>query len=60
MNTINELHDVENQKKIRKCLKSYLTAKKYYDSDIEKSYNYFKQCINILNYLKNKYKKIIN
>ena len=60
MNTINELHDVENQKKIRKCLKSYLTAKKYYDSDIEKSYNYFKQCINILNDLKNKDKKISN
>ena len=40
--------------KIKKCLKSYLTAKKYYDSDIDKSYDYFKQCIKILNDLKDK------
>lgn len=37
------------EKRIKKCLKSYLTAKKYYESDIEKSYEYFKQCITILN-----------
>ena len=42
--------------KIKKCLKSYLTAKKYYDSDIEKSYDYFKQCVKILNDLKDKNK----
>jgi len=42
--------------KIKKCLKSYLTAKKYYESDVEKSYNYFKQCMNILNDLKKKEK----
>jgi ankyrin repeat protein len=37
---------------VRKCLKSYLTAKKYYDTDIEKSFEYFKQCKKILNDLK--------
>jgi len=42
--------------KIKKCLKSYLTAKKYYDSDIDKSYDYFKQCIKILNDLKDENK----
>lgn len=38
--------------KIKKCLKSYLTGKKYYNSDIDKSYQYFKQCAIILNDLK--------
>ena len=42
--------------KMKKCLKSYLTAKKYYESDVEKSYDYFKQCMNILNDLKKKRK----
>jgi len=42
-----------NNKKVVKCLKSYLIAKKYYDNDTEKSYEYFKQCISILNNLKN-------
>jgi len=60
MNTINELQDIEDQKKMRKCLKSYLTAKKYYENDIEKSYEYFKQCIKILNDLKDKDKKLNN
>ena len=41
-----------NNKKILKCLKSYLVAKKYYENDTEKSYEYFKQCISILNNLK--------
>jgi len=45
-----------DNKKVKKCLKSYLTAKKYYDSDIEKSYDYFKQCIKILNDLKDENK----
>ena len=35
------------EKRINKCLKSYLIAKKYYDTDIDKSYDYFKQCIKI-------------
>jgi hypothetical protein len=47
-----------NNKKVLKCLKSYLTAKKYYDSDVEKSYDYFKQCIKILNDLKDNNIKI--
>ena len=38
--------------KIKKCLKSYWTGKKYYNSDIDKSYQYFKQCAIILNDLK--------
>ena len=47
-----------NNKKVLKCLKSYLTAKKYYDSDIDKSFDYFKQCIKILNDLKDNNIKI--
>jgi len=35
-----------------KCLKSYLTAKKYYDTDADKSFDYFKQCIAIMNDIK--------
>ena len=42
-----------NNKKVLKCLKSYLVAKKYYENDTEKSYEYFKQCISILNNFKN-------
>lgn len=44
--------EVENNKKIKKCLKSYLTAKKYYDTDLDKSFEYFKQCIRLLNDIK--------
>ena len=54
MNQINELKDQNEERKIKKCLKSYLIAKKYYETDIEKSYDYFKQCIKILNDLKDK------
>ncbi len=43
-----------DERKVIKCLKSYLTGKKYYDTDIDKSYEYFKQCIRILNDLKEK------
>lgn len=43
-----------NNKKVLKYLKSYLTAKKYYDTDTDKSVEYFKQCIKILNDLKEK------
>ena len=46
------------EKKVAKCFKSYLTAKKYYDTDIEKSFDYFKQCIAILNDIKDKKIKI--
>jgi hypothetical protein len=38
---------------LSKCLKSYLTGKKYYDTDINKSISYFKQCIKCLNNIKN-------
>ena len=47
-----------NNKRVLKCLKSYLTAKKYYDTDTDKSMEYFKQCIKILNDLKEKNVKI--
>jgi ankyrin repeat protein len=44
---------ISNEKtQLRKCLKSYLTAKKYYDTDIDKSFEYFKQCKKILDDLK--------
>ena len=43
---------------ISKGLKSFLTAKKYYDSDIDKSFEYFKQCISILNDIKEKNIKV--
>ena len=46
------------EKRINKCLKSYLIAKKYYDSDMDKSFEYFKQCIRILNELKDNKIKI--
>ena len=42
------------EKRINKCLKSYLIAKKYYETDFDKSFEYFKQCIRILNELKDK------
>ena len=42
-----------DDKKISKCLKSYLSAKKYYDSDINKSLQYFKQCLNLASTIKN-------
>ena len=34
--------EIDYNKKVLKCLKSYLTAKKYYESDVEKSFDYFK------------------
>lgn len=48
------------EKRINKCLKSYLIAKKYYESDIDKSFEYFKQCIKILNEIKENNIKIDN
>ena len=39
-------------RKITKYLKSYLTGKKYLDNDVDKSFNYFKQCITILEDIK--------
>jgi hypothetical protein len=54
-------------KKIKKCIKSYLTAKKYLETNGDMSYEYFKQCLNILNdlktnpeYEKNNYADIMN
>lgn len=46
--------DIKEKTDIKKCLKSYLVAKKYYDSDLNKSYEYLKQCNKILNELRTK------
>lgn len=43
------------QKGIKKCLKSYLAGKKYYNSDVNKSVEYFIQCIQFANYYKKKH-----
>jgi len=48
----NKINLTKDQIIIKKCLKSYLTGKKYYETDLEKSYEYFKQCIRILNDMK--------
>lgn len=53
IDTIPKNNNEDKQKKIIKCLKSYLTAKKYNDTDEEKAFLYFKQCINLLNDIKN-------
>ena len=39
---------------LKKCFKSYLSGKKYYNTDNDKSYKYFKQCMKIINDMKNK------
>lgn len=44
---------MEQKNKITKCLKSYLTGKKYFDKDNEKSFEYFKQCIRLMDEMKN-------
>ena len=36
-----------DEKRINKCLKSYIVAKKYYNNDMDKSFEYFK--VNLLN-----------
>jgi len=51
---------MDDEMKVKKCLKSYLTAKKYYESDTDKSFEYFKQCIKILNDIKDNKIKIDN
>lgn len=47
--------------KIKKCLKSYLTGKKYFDTDKNKAFEYFKQSLRYLSEIKNvsKYKDLI-
>ena len=39
-------------KRVTKYLKSYLTGKKYLENDVDKSFEYFKQCIVILDDIK--------
>ena len=51
---INKTNLTKEQLIVKKCLKSYLTGKKYYDTDMDKSYDYLKQCIRILNDIKEK------
>jgi len=47
-----------DEKRINKCLKSYMVAKKYYDNDMDKSFEYFKECMKILNEIKDNKVKI--
>jgi len=47
-----------DEKRINKCLKSYIVAKKYYNNDMDKSFEYFKECIKILNEIKDNKIKI--
>ena len=42
----------QTEKKIIKCLKSYLAGKKHMTDNKSLAYDYFKQCIRILNYLR--------
>jgi ankyrin repeat protein len=44
--------NINNNKIITKCLKSYLIGKKNMDNNNEKSFEYFKQCSQILNDIK--------
>ena len=44
----------KNQLILKKYLKSYLTAKKYYDTNLDKSFEYFKQCVKIINDIRDK------
>ena len=41
---------------IKKCLKSYLTGKKYFDTDKNKAFEYFKQSLKYLSIIENKEK----
>jgi hypothetical protein len=46
---------------VKKCLKSYLTGKKYFDTDKNKAFEYFKQSLKYLSIIedKEKYKDIL-
>ena len=46
---------------IKKCLRSYLTGKKYFDTDKNKAFEYFKQSLKYLSIIENKekYKDIL-
>uniref|UniRef100_A0A6C0EDA9 Uncharacterized protein n=1 Tax=viral metagenome TaxID=1070528 RepID=A0A6C0EDA9_9ZZZZ len=44
---------LNEKEKIIKCLKSYLTAKKYYETDITKSIEYFQQSIRLTKNISN-------
>lgn len=52
IDTMPQNNNQDDKKKVIKCLKSYLTAKKYHDVDDDKAFLYFKQCINLLNDIK--------
>ena len=48
---------LNDEKNIKKCLKSFLVGKKYIDTDNDKAYEYLKHCIQILNDIKEKKNK---
>ena len=58
----NKINLSKDQLIIKKCLKSYLTGKKYFDSDKNKAFEYFKQSLKYLNMIedKNKYDDLLN
>ena len=58
MNNINISKDEINlnDEKIKKCLKSYLTGKKYFETDKNKALEYFKQTLKYLKLIENKEK----
>jgi hypothetical protein len=63
MNNINILKEnTSNDEKIKKCLKSYLTGKKYFETDKNKAFDYFKQTLKYLKLIENpeKYKDLLN
>jgi hypothetical protein len=53
--------NIPNEDKIKKCLKSYLTGKKIFDTDKNKAFEYFKQSLKYLTLIENKeqYKDIL-
>jgi hypothetical protein len=48
------MDNIDEKKQLSKCFKSYLNAKKYYDTDINKSVEYFIQCIKLADIYQNK------
>lgn len=49
-------NDLSANEKIKKCLKSFLTGKKYVDTDKNKAFEYFKQSLKYLNLIEDKKK----
>lgn len=61
-NNLNDDKHSSNDQKIKKCLKSYLTGKKYFETDKNKAFDYFKQTLKYLKLIENrdKYKDLLS